>query len=628
MATNTGKTAPKTFSLQSTLPRLPIPSLTETATRYVNSLRPLLSPSELKHSEQLVQDFIRPGGLGETLQQRLEAHDKAEPNSWLERWWLKLAYHSWREPLMINSNWYMIMRDHPETPSELLSGSDRRSGQYTPFQLTRAAGFISNLLTYKDMVDNELIPVSMTKQGPQDMDQYRKLFGITRVPKPECDINVGSHPSHSKHIAVMVKDQIFAVDVYDAHSGERLSLQDMEKQLKAVVESLHSDKLQAPVGLFTAVHRDTWAEMHAHLEKLSAVNRESFSVIEQALFVVSLDDYTLPEGVEYLSKNTFHGMTGHNRWFDKSLDVCIMNDGRTGINGEHSPCDALIPAFVADWVVEHEPARDPPSFKSNPTLRPPRHLEWVVDDKIKTGLKAAEKEIHKAIANSDVRVLHYKGYGTDFIKKTAKTSPDAYMQMALQATYHRIHKSFAPVYETASTRQFLHGRTETCRSLSLECKDFVQAFENKSISNAEKYSLLQKAAAAHVSYLNFASQGRGVDRHLLGLRMCLQGPEETAQAKIFSDPAYAESQHWRLSTSGLFPGDRITGTGFGTVYPDGYGMNYILWTNLIKIGVESKIDAKDTSSTLFVQTLTGVLNDMKDMCMAAAGDASKAQAKL
>ena len=58
--------------------------------------------------------------------------------------------------------------------------------------------------------------------------------------------------------------------------------------------------------------------------------------------------------------------------------------------------------------------------------------------------------------------------------------------MSLQLTYYKIHNKFAPVYETASTRQFLKGRTETCRSLSEDQVEFVKAFVEDSISVRKK----------------------------------------------------------------------------------------------------------------------------------------------
>lgn len=78
---------------------------------------------------------------------------------------------------------------------------------------------------------------------------------------------------------------------------------------------------------------------------------ESFAFIESAIFAVSLDHRILPQGVSNLAKNVFHGFNGHNRWFDKSLTIVVTSDGRLGIHGEHSPCDALVPAMLVDFAV-------------------------------------------------------------------------------------------------------------------------------------------------------------------------------------------------------------------------------------------------------------------------------------
>lgn len=47
--------------------------------------------------------------------------------------------------------------------------------------------------------------------------------------------------------------------------------------------------------------------------------------------------------------------------------------------------------------------------------------------------------------------------------------------MALQLAYRKLKGRICAVYETASTRRFLHGRTETTRSTSIESKNFVDA---------------------------------------------------------------------------------------------------------------------------------------------------------
>jgi carnitine O-acetyltransferase len=84
-ATPYRKDQPKSLSLQKSLPRLPVPALQSSFDRYIQSLKPLLlqqalesNASEDSVSEQVkkrqewVQDFIRPGGLGKILQERLK----------------------------------------------------------------------------------------------------------------------------------------------------------------------------------------------------------------------------------------------------------------------------------------------------------------------------------------------------------------------------------------------------------------------------------------------------------------------------------------------------------------------------------------------------------------------------
>jgi len=83
---------------------------------------------------------------------------------------------------------------------------------------------------------------------------------------------------------------------------------------------------------------------------------------------------------------------------------------------------------------------------------------------------------------------------------------------------------------------------------------------------------------------------------------------------IFTDPVHAESQRWRLSTSGLHAGIRLMGTGFGTVYPDGYGINYMAAPTLVKFGIESKRVPETVSTQEFMDAIAKALRDMRQVC--------------
>ena len=56
------------FPTQNELPPLPLPALDDTCERYLDSVRPLLSADEYKHTEAVVADFAREGGDGCALQ--------------------------------------------------------------------------------------------------------------------------------------------------------------------------------------------------------------------------------------------------------------------------------------------------------------------------------------------------------------------------------------------------------------------------------------------------------------------------------------------------------------------------------------------------------------------------------
>ncbi|KAH9275992.1 hypothetical protein BSLG_004468 [Batrachochytrium salamandrivorans] len=620
----------RTFANQNLLPRLPIPALKDTIAKYLRSTRPLFaSPSAYSAYARIASDFE--ATLGSDLHKRLEAHAHSFNNgpaesqiqhntSWIEAWWLKLAYLSWREPLLVNSNWYMLVAPHPHTPVAPLapfvplnSSVTSHSCQFTAFQLVRAAGYISNLIDFKDKVDNETMIPETTRTGPLCMNQYRNIFGISRIPVAGCDVLVGAHPSPHQHIVVLVRDQLYVVWVYDKQSGKRLAISEIHRQLcDIVVDVEKSTHMEPPIGVFTGHHRDTWAKWHKYLVELGGNNTESFKWIDTALLTVSLDDVIIPSTLNAHAKATFHGVNGTNRWFDKCLGVVVTQDARIGVNGEHSPCDALVPALAIDQAAKSEPSVDPVGAVIMSSPNSVHRLKWTVDASVHDALVEAKEFVKKLTGNSDVAVLHFTEYGAGLIKKTAKVSPDAFIQMCLQLTYYRLHGACTAVYETASTRKYLHGRTETCRSYSVESKAFVDVFDAKDVPPLKKYELFRTACKNHVETISSAGDGHGVDRHLLGLKLMLKPGE--GESPFFTHPVYTQSSTWRLSTSGLFSSDRMHGTGFGAVMPDGYGMNYTIGESIIKIGIESKMDCKTTSSKAFSDEFAVVLREVAQLC--------------
>lgn len=76
-----------------------------------------------------------------------------------------------------------------------------------------------------------------------------------------------------------------------------------------------------------------------------------------------------------------------------------------------------------------------------------------------------------------LKVVVYEGYGKELIKKL-RVSPDAYAQMAIQLAYYKMTGECVATYESAQTKKFAYGRTETCRSVSVESVAWVKAMED------------------------------------------------------------------------------------------------------------------------------------------------------
>jgi Choline/Carnitine o-acyltransferase len=105
-----------------------------------------------------------------------------------------------------------------------------------------------------------------------------------------------------------------------------------------------------------------------------------------------------------------------------------------------------------------------------------------------------------------------------------------------------------------------------------------------------------------------ATVGRGIDRHMLGLRSMIK-PEEQDKATMFKDPAFLKSMYFKLSTSNMSPGDYFYG-GFGPVVPEGYGVNYAIGKDDLKFSISNRLSGGITHGPAFRDALQRSLIDM------------------
>jgi len=137
------------------------------------------------------------------------------------------------------------------------------------------------------------------------------------------------------------------------------------------------------------------------------------------------------------------------------------------------------------------------------------------------------------------------------------------------------------------TRMFARGRTETIRTFTVDSRAWVLSMADPGASvrffkslhlssrlfssllmgkpliytqqQTTRLSFLHCALKTHGSLSREAATGRGIDRHLLGLRFMLD--DDASRPKLFQDELFERSQTWKLSTSGLSAGHHFRGTG-------------------------------------------------------------------
>ena len=540
---------------EDSLPRLPIPELQETAKRYLKSVHPLLSAEEFSNTKQIVEDFVKPGSIGEKLQNRLQARrNDPKIKNWIYEWWNDAAYLTYRDPVVPYVSYFYSHRDD----------RTRRN------PAKRAAAITSAVLEFKKQVDAGTLEPEYMKKLPISMESYQWMFNACRIPAEGRDYPVKFEPAKNKHIVVVHKNQFFKV-MHEV-GGKQLSPAEFEQQFKRIYEIAQKSPA---IGALTSENRDVWTQARKHLLEADSSNRTSLETIESASFVICLDD-AAPVTLEERAHQYWHG-DGQNRWYDKPLQFIINSNGTSGFNGEHSMMDGTPTHRLNDYlnmlIFTNKLDFSNPSVRSN--LPDPQSIKFVLNDSVKADIQKAIKDHQDVMAQHELKVQAYQGYGKGLIKQF-KASPDAYVQMVIQLAYHKMFGRNRPTYESAATRRFQQGRTETCRSVSDESVAFCNAMANPDVSNEEVIKLFRAAIDAHVKYITVASDGHGVDRHLFGLKKCVQAGESLPE--IFTDPTYSYSSSWYLSTSQL-SSEYFNGYGWSQVIDDGFGIAYMINEN-------------------------------------------------
>lgn len=540
-----------TFAHEDQLPRVPLPTLEETADRFLAWCAPLLTPDELTSTEAAVAELLAPGSPAHALHADLVAYD-ARPDvaSWLDDFWCD-RYLGRRDRIALNANFFFLFQD-------AAPGQDRLG------QIERAAHLAAAAVAFKASVDDETLPAAQQRGRLLSMHQYRFLFSATRIPgEPrDCSRNPYSDdwpgPSRERHIVVLHRGAAVRLDVIDP-DGRPYTAEEIATGLRAIMQEAPGDG----VGALTSKARPQWAASRAAL--LDAGNADVLDELERALFCVVLEDF-VPDGPLAASDQLLHGDAA-NRWFDKAVSLVVFADGRAGINGEHCNLDGTTIVAFLDVILSAP-------YAAGGTATPAtRRLEFVLDDALRADIVAARTDFAAYAAATATSTLTL-----DFDAERAKAlkcSPDAFAQMAFQLAHQRAKGHLGATYESIATRAFRHGRTEAMRVVTPEVVEFVAAMADPAADAQTRRDAFRAAADAHVARAKECQVGLAPEQHLWELQLRQQRQGGGPAMAVFDSPGWRIMRDDYLSTSAV-PSGNIQYFGFGSTSEKCLGVGYAM----------------------------------------------------
>uniref|UniRef100_A0A8C6M9I8 carnitine O-palmitoyltransferase n=1 Tax=Nothobranchius furzeri TaxID=105023 RepID=A0A8C6M9I8_NOTFU len=583
---------PLLYSYQTSLPHLPVPAIKDTLSRYLESVRPLLTDQELKRMTDLANDFE--STLGNRLQRYLKLKALWATN-YVSDWWEEYIYLRGRGPIMVNSNYY---------------GMDFLYVTPTTVQAARAGNTITALLLYRRKVNKEeLTPV---RNIPLCAAQCERMFNTTRTPGAETDVL--QHWLDSDFVVVYHRGRYFRLWVY--RGGRLLSPRELEHQIQSILDDPSPPfPGEEKLGALTAGDRCPWAQMRKQFFS-SGVNRRSLDAIERAAFFVTLDDEEQgmkgddPAGnLDRYAKSLLHGKC-YDRWFDKSFSIVIYKNGKNGLNAEHSWADAPTVAHLWEYTLAtdafHLGYTQDGHCKGEVerSLPPPQRLAWDIPPELQAQVCRSLAVAQALAADVDCHVFPFREFGKGRIKK-CRVSPDAFIQISLQLAHYRDRGGFCLTYEASMTRLFREGRTETVRSCSSESCTFVKALEGREVitSHGDAQLVTFFKVKQPESSTFFILKISGASLHFL---MWVKKPGEPGcEMKLMV--TFVSSQ----------------------VADDGYGVSYIIvGEDMINFHVSSKYSCSETDSRRFGVQLRKALQDIMALLSGDPKGSSKGSAQV
>lgn len=638
-----------TYQYEDSLPELPVPPLSSTINQLLVAIKPLVSVDEYNELLNESSEFLNHPLISQ-IQQHLTSVSKKE------------GHHCYLNSINDETNpgIYGDLRGDilPRNPYLVLQEDPYSKFMNPPNQQQRAASLINSSLKFIISLRHETLKPDVTpKNGnPLTMNCYKNLFGTTRVPKVDSidnyhHIQIQKCPD-SQHIVVISHNQFYKIEVLNGDNEIYFNDYDMSLILQDIIIDSEKfdaiDRINNAIGSLTTQNYNYWRLSRVELSKS---NLENLQAIDDALFVVVLDDNT-PTTDQEKTQCISHGSSklDHNvqvgsctsRWYDK-LQIIVTANSVAGIVWESTSMDSTaILRFISDIytdlilklakninAIEYSLFGEI-KFVSNKLSSDKPNYERLVINKT--------PELLNLIHLSETRLadlINQHLYTTIKLKfdvallSKLEISIDSVIQICLQITNYSLYGKISNTLEPITTRKFRDARTELIAVQNDDITNLVKLFITTS-SKSKKWELFNKCCKIHTAqYLN-AMKGKGFERHLTSLLHITNHPKASKFLNSINKelppldfealstdylPILSNNVLSRILTPELL----ISNCGNPALYlfgippavDQGFGIGYIVHTDKVLLTLSSKFRQNDR----FLHTLHKIVNEVKIILM-------------
>lgn len=260
------------------------------------------------------------------------------------------------------------------------------------------------------------------------MAQYYRLLGGCRRAGIERDSQYLPdlrNIAPSQHIIVCCRNQMYCVVVKADQIG-RLSEDEIFSQLLYILSDAPCLQAAPPmIGLLTAEPRRVWAKDRRTLLQ-NEQNSRNIELIEQSLILLCLDE-TLPPSFNArgfagatpsyhttqdrdetnMAHEMIHGGGSEcntaNRYFDKTMQIIVSNDGTWGLCYEHSSSEGIAVVQLLEKILNK--IDEIPSLEESGVtqhhLPPPERIEWILSGEIERRIQQAKRDVNRLVKIND-----------------------------------------------------------------------------------------------------------------------------------------------------------------------------------------------------------------------------------